>query len=183
VRARGATIAARIERALERSGDASLREAVALLERGADPHIRMHTLLDQAERLDADAAVARCEEVERMAAELEFAGVALRAGLLKARALLRAGAVDLALGAWRALHPRLDLVQPADMTMAEAWWIAAQVCDAAGEPDDALFALARGAAWVRETALPHVPAPFRESFLVRNAVNRALLAAADRRFA
>ena len=53
----------------------------------------------------------------------------------------------------------------------------------AGDGDQALMALAQGAQWVRRTALPNVPAAFRESFLQRNATNRALLAAADRRLA
>ena len=53
--------------------------------------------------------------------------------------------------------------------------------DAASDGDDALMALARGAQWVRRVALPHVPDEYRESFLQRNASNRLLLAAADRR--
>jgi hypothetical protein len=44
-----------------------------------------------------------------------------------------------------------------------------------------MMALARGALWVRRTALPHVPEAFRDSFLQRNPTNRSLLAAADRR--
>ena len=44
-------------------------------------------------------------------------------------------------------------------------------------------AIDTGARWVRRTALPNVPAAFRESFLQRNPTNRALLAAADRRLA
>lgn len=78
---------------------------------------------------------------------------------------------------------RLDAVLPADLYIGEAWWLAAQVFDANGDGDDALMALARGAAWVRRIALPQVPDEFRDSFLQRNPSNRALLAAADRRLA
>jgi hypothetical protein len=81
----------------------------------------------------------------------------------------------------RDIVARLDEVLPADLYLGEAWWIAAQVFDANGDGDEALMALARGAQWVRRVALPQVPEEFRDSFLQRNAANRALLAAADRR--
>ena len=55
--------------------------------------------------------------------------------------------------------------------------------EASGDGDEALMALAQGAHWVRRVALPNVPEAFRDSFLQRNATNRALLAAADRRLA
>ena len=40
--------------------------------------------------------------------------------------------------------------------------------------------LAAAVAWIREVALPHVPDGYRDSFLHRNPVNRALLTAASR---
>ncbi len=83
----------------------------------------------------------------------------------------------------RELVEQMAQVQPADLYLGEAWWIAAQVFDANGDGDDSLLALARGAQWVRRVALPSVPQEFRDSFLTRNPVNRALLAAADRRLA
>ena len=48
VRARAATVAARIERALGHSGRTPIDNALALLGPGADPHVRMHVLLDPA---------------------------------------------------------------------------------------------------------------------------------------
>jgi hypothetical protein len=74
-----------------------------------------------------------------------------------------------------------EQVQPADLYFGHAWWLAAQVFEANGDGDQALMALAQGALWVRRTALPNVPEPFRDSFLQRNPTNCALLAAADRR--
>ena len=82
-----------------------------------------------------------------------------------------------------ALVAQFETVQPADLYLAHAWWLAAQVFEASGDGNQALMALAQGALWVRRTALPNVPAAFRESFLQRNPTNRALLAAADRRLA
>ena len=62
VRARRATIAARIERALGRTGRSLLDTATAELGPGADPHVRMHVLLDNAGSDDpaaCDAALRR----------------------------------------------------------------------------------------------------------------------------
>ena len=74
-------------------------------------------------------------------------------------------------------------MQPADLYLGHAWWLAAQVFEASGDGDQALMALAHGAQWVRRVALPNVPEEFRDSFMQRNPINRALLAAADRSLA
>jgi len=58
----------------------------------------------------------------------------------------------------------------------EAWLLAAQALRAAGEAKAAHAALSAGQHWVRTQALPEVPAPFIDSFLHRNPVNRELLA-------
>ncbi|HEY2558831.1 MAG TPA: AAA family ATPase [Caldimonas sp.] len=180
VRARGENIAARIERALGKSGRVELQRALAILAQGGDPHVRMHTLLDEAAVLDPAAAVARCVEVARMATELEFVGVSMKADLLRARALHRANAVDAGVALLREVLPRLATAQPADMYLPDAWWIAAQVFEAGGAADDAASALAEGQRWIRQTALAHVPDEFRDSFLDRNPTNVAILAAARR---
>ncbi len=57
----------------------------------------------------------------------------------------------------------------------EAWWVAGQALSAAGDEAGARRAWAQGQAWVQR-ALAQVPAPFIESFLHRNPVNRELLA-------
>ena len=181
VRARRATVAARIERALGHSGRALLDTAVSELGPGADPHVRMHVLLDNAGGDDPAACMQRCDEVLQMARALEFAGVTMKARILRAHAQSRGGDTAAAAAAMRALVAQFDEVQPADLYFAQAWWLAAQVFEASGDGDQAMLALARGALWVRRTALPNVPEPFRDSFLQRNPTNRALLAAADRR--
>jgi DNA-binding SARP family transcriptional activator len=183
VRARGATIAARLARASGRSGDAKAGEALALLAGGGDPHVRMHALLEHAHGDPGTVDLQRYDAVLQMAQQLEFAGVAMKAGLLRALAQSRAGDRAAAAVQMRELVARLPEVQPADLYPGEAWWIAARVFDASGDDDDALLALAHGMQWVRRQALPQVPEAFRDSFLQRNASNRALLAAADRRLA
>ena len=81
----------------------------------------------------------------------------------------------------RELTAQLATLQPSDLYVAEAWHVAAQVFEASGDGDEALLATAQGAQWIRRVAVPHVPEAFRAGFLERNATNRALLAAADRR--
>lgn len=181
VRARGAALAARIDRTLGVAGGTGLQLALDLLSRGGDPHVRMQALLDEAERLEPPRAVAQCDEVLRLAEALEFGGVVMRAGLLRALALHRDDRAGEAATQLRALLPRLEQVVPADMYLPDAWWIAVQVFDACGAGDESMMALAQATRWIRRVALPHVPEPFRDSFLQRNPANRALLAAAGRR--
>ncbi len=181
VQARRAMLSTRVDRALGLSDGPGLDNALQILDRGGDPHVRMQALLDQAGGLDPAAAVARCEDVLQLAGTLEFGGVAMRAGLLRAWALHRAGRTAEAAAALRELLPRLQRVQPADMYLPEAWWIAVQVFDACAASDEVLQALASAAHWIRQVALPQVPEAFRDSFLQRNPTNRALLAAAERR--
>lgn len=185
VQARTATMAARVDRALGLRHDAPrLQGALATLGPGDDVHIRMQLVLEIA-RTTADPweAMRHCDEVMRLATQLEFAGVALKAGLCRAQAQAAAGQTQEAARAMRTLVEQMASVQPQDLYVGEAWWIAAQVFDANGDGDESLMALARGAQWVRRVALPQVPDAFRDSFLQRNPANRALLAAADRRLA
>ncbi|MFT3817712.1 MAG: hypothetical protein QM750_08825 [Rubrivivax sp.] len=143
----------------------------------------MHALLEHAHGDHGSVDPQRYDEVLQMAQQLEFAGVAMKARLLRALAQSRAGDSAAAAAQMREIVARLPAVQPADLYPGEAWWIAARVFDANGDDDDALMALAHGMQWVRRQALPQVPEAFRDSFLQRNASNRALLAAADRRLA
>ena len=57
----------------------------------------------------------------------------------------------------------------------EAWLVAGQALHAAGDGPASQAALAAGRHWVQAQALPQVPAPFIDSFLHRNPVNRELL--------
>ena len=58
--------------------------------------------------------------------------------------------------------------------------IGRDILRAAGDEAGAAERLAAAVAWIHEVALPHVPDGFRDSFLHRNPVNRALLTAASR---
>ena len=187
--ARRAVLSARLDRALalhsqhpsQHHPQPPATDALALLGPAGDGYTRWLALLDETDKLDAMAAVTRCDEVLRMAADLEYMAVAMRAELLRAFALHRAGRSAQAATALRRLLPKLADVQPADMYLPDAWWGAVQVFRACEAVDDAAMALAQGLAWVHQRALPHVPAAFRESFLQRNPTNLALLSVANRR--
>ena len=181
VRARSATMAARLDRALGHSGQQALSEALRILGPGGDPLTRMLARLDEAAMLEPQVAVERLGEIAHLAGELEFLGVVMKAELLRAMALHQAGQGDAAATLLRSLLPRLADTQAADLYPAQAWWIAMQVFAAQGADDEAASALAQGVRWIRQTALPHVPEPYRHSFLNRNPTNRALLAAANSR--
>ena len=181
VRARRAHLLARIDRALEHPAPERLQFALEALDRANDPHVRMHVMLEAAGHNDPEAAMQHCDEVLRMARQLEFGGVAMKASLLRAFAQSRAGHTAQAAAAMCELVAEMPRVPPADLYRGEAWWLAAQVFDAAGDSAQALLALAQGTDWVRRVALPNVPDEFRDSFLSRNPANRGLLAAADRR--
>ena len=72
-----------------------------------------------------------------------------------------------------------DGCAPDSMYRAEAWWVAHRALAAAGRTQQAALALQQGIRWVTQQVLPHVPPAFIDSFLHRNPVNRALLAAAS----
>lgn len=178
VRTRGATIAARIDRALGQADREARSRVLELIDRPGEFQVRMHALLDQVALLEPAPAAARCEDVVRQACELEYIGVATRARLLHAAMLHRGGRSGDAAPQLRKLLASLATVQPADMYLPEAWRIGVHVFEACGAADEATMALAEATRWIRQTALPNVPEAFRDSFLNRNAVNRALLAAA-----
>lgn len=183
VRARGALLTARIEQALGHAGGEALQQAQQILGDDGDRYMRMHVRLDLSQQRPPEEAAEICAAVQRTAAQLEYLGIAMRARLLRIDALRRAGDVARALPELRELLPQLADVQPADMYLPQAYWIAMQTFDAGGDAGAAGAALAHGVDWIRRTALPHVPEEFHDSFLDRNPVNRSLLTTAMRRLA
>lgn len=180
VRSRGWVIGSRLQRALGRSGEAELRAALAALGPGDDPYTEMLTRLEAAHLLPPLDAARLCADVRHQAEARECAGVALKARLLRAHYLYKAGEIDAALTELTGLRTERARIQPADLYLPAANWIAFEILTAAAEPAAARDELRQGAAWIRATALPNVPEEFRDSFLARNAVNRSLLTTHDR---
>lgn len=180
VRARRALLAGRIERLLGRSGAAQASEAAAILGEHGDPYMTMLVQLDLADTLEPAEAEALSARVQDTADAMEYAGIALKARLRRARHRHRGGDARAAAGLLRDALASFGGVQPADLYRPDMWWSACEIFAAAGEREAAREALARAARWVREAAAQQVPDEFRDSFLNRNPVNRAILAAASR---
>lgn len=129
----------------------------------------------------ADEVLAQADALAAPLRASERLGALALLHLLRARAALELDRPAEAAPAARALLALLDDgVAPESTYRAEAWWIAGRALAAAGDEAAAEAAFDRGTRWVTQHALPQVPAAFIDSFLHRNAVNRALLATAQR---
>jgi DNA-binding SARP family transcriptional activator/tetratricopeptide (TPR) repeat protein len=181
VRGRRCTIESRIERRLGHSGTGQIEEALSAIGAHGDAYLYMLAQLEQTLTLPAKDALDRCEEVRHRAAALEYEGVAMRARLLAARHRMRNADASGGAAELRQLLPRLDATRPADMYYPEAWWIAYEIFAANDEPASAMQALTRAYDWIQQAALPNVPDEYRDSFLNRNPVNRAIITTVGRR--
>ena len=173
---RRAVIETRIDRALTRRSSSRLSKSLELLGDAVDPPTRMLAQLEAARAGESAEMVGACKAVRQAAESKELFGVSMKARLLEIEAQSRIDAKDEAAASAAEVVPMMAHCQPSDMYWPEAQWIVAQALDADG---DAL--LTRAADWIEHQALPQVPAPFQDSFLKRNLVNRAVLAAAKRR--
>lgn len=127
--------------------------------------------------LPPDEALARAQTLATELGRTERHGVSMALEVQTARAALLAGDVDTAARTSARMLTRFgDGIAPDGVYRADAWWVAARALAAAGQHDDAARATAQGVQWLRER-LPNVPPMFVDSFLHRNPVNRALLAA------
>ena len=177
-RARRLTIRARAEQALGRSGRAHLDAALDLLGAGGSAVLRMNAQLDLARELASAEAVALTRRVATEARGLGLLALVQSSRVREIEGLVRAGDAEAAATLAEDVIANLDACHPSDLYAAEAWWVAYRALDADPLRREAgRDALRRGQAWVREVAARNVPDEFRDSFLHRNAVNRALLAA------
>ncbi|MBA4178509.1 MAG: hypothetical protein C0505_18410 [Leptothrix sp. (in: Bacteria)] len=164
---------------LGRDGLPLMRQALAVIAQPDDVYHRVASLF--ATRLvPADEGEALATSLAAWASARERLGMALAGHV-------RAAACALALGAPRRARPHaeaaLHLVaerRPDSFYLPELWLVAGRVETALGHAAAAAAHWQAGAAWVQRTAAEHVPEPFRDSFLRRNAVNAELLAAAGR---
>lgn len=168
----------RLQLATGQRADAALAAAVQEIPQAGRAVLTAMARLDLAETLDPPEALALCDDVRRAALAWGQAGVAQAACVRGAAAALRAGdAQQAAALAQQALQALDQQVLPDDLYRAELWLVAARAFAAAGDPVSAERIARQGERWVHDTAAL-APAPFRASFLQRNAVNRALLALA-----
>lgn len=120
------------------------------------------------------AAIAR--DVEQAAQAQGTETVVLQARLVQVAVLLDADQPAESMPAARRAQADLEADRlPMDMDYSEACWILHRADVAAGVPATASPWLRRGAAWVRDTAEHHVPAPLRRGFEHGHPVNAELL--------
>jgi DNA-binding SARP family transcriptional activator len=179
-RARRLLIEARIEQAGGGKGLDKLRQATALLPETGLLVDRLGVELALAPCLDGAEALTLCRSVAQRAGASELDAITLTAAVREAELLRRDGQAAAAAVLARELSVRIDSCTPYDLYRGEFWWILFGVFDAAGDAPAADAALQAGVAWVR-AVLPAVPEVFRDSFMQRNAVNRALLTTNARR--
>lgn len=167
-----------LARALEQPAPAgALAEAFALAQadpqRGPGLRVRALRFLPPADVL------AQAEALTSALVAKERFGALLALHVHVARAALAEGHSQAAAAAARAAQALFDEgYAPESMYLPEAHLVASQALARAGALVEADAAALAGTDWIRHRALPQVPAPFLDSFLHRNAINRELLASA-----
>jgi tetratricopeptide (TPR) repeat protein len=159
----------------QRIAPAQVKQALALLD--GDPNRRVANQVRGLRFEEPAVVLAQAEALAHAARQHEQFGVLAALHQHTARAAAILGDAQQALQAAQALVALLDDGYAPDFTYAaEAWLVAAEALALGGDPDAAHRARAAGVAWVQTRALPRVPAPFIDSFMLRNPVNRVLLA-------
>jgi DNA-binding SARP family transcriptional activator len=177
-RARRLAVEARIERAAGRSDAMHRQSALALLDSvGNRAMDRLTAVLAFAPQWPAEELLPLLRDVRKQCEAEELDGLACTALAREAQALFRLGQLDDAAARAREAGLLARQCQPFDLPLSEFWWILHQAQAAAGDADAAGQALGCAVDWLH-SVLPQVPAPYRDSFLHRQPVHRALLAAA-----
>ncbi len=124
-----------------------------------------------------DQVAERAEPLAKTLSTKERHGALLALHVYVARAACVLGHISAAAAAARAAAALLEAgYAPESMYLPEAHLVAWQALTQAHAHAEAAAALRAGTDWIRSRALPEVPAPFLDSFLNRNTVNRELLA-------
>lgn len=132
--------------------------------------------LDWREAAAAPGASDRLAALEGRASGAGLVAMARAIAASRVERLRRDGHLQAATAAAAELSPAIAEGLASTQYPPQAWLQCIDAQMAAGESTAALQTLAMAREWILEKALPHVPEPFRESFLVRNPVNRRLLA-------
>lgn len=158
-------------------GDAltPMRQALVLMgDRHDDIYYRIASLFACA-IVPADEAEALAIGLTHWARSHHRFGVALAGHVRAAGAALAQGAPARALPQVEAAMALSQDHVPDSFYLPELWSVASRVHQALGQTADAGAALQAGRRWIEQVASTQVPAPFRESFLQRNPINRDLM--------
>jgi tetratricopeptide (TPR) repeat protein len=144
---------------------------------GRRPDLRLPLQIELAQGTEPAVALAQLDLVRKEAQRIGHLGTVLAARIRAAEAALVVDpgrARKEALAALSLAQERNTLV----LLPAELWLHCGRALAAGGDAGHAAEVLAQGHDWVHKTAAEQVPESFRDSFLQRNPVNRALLALA-----
>lgn len=158
---------------LGRDGLPAMRAALTVIDNADDIYHRIASLF--ATRLvPPDEGEAIATSLAAWASARERLGVALAGHVRAAACALAQGAATRARPhAEAALHLARER-EPDSFYLPELWLVAGDVEAALGHAARAASRWREGLDWVQRVADTHVPAPYRDSFLQRNAVNAAL---------
>jgi DNA-binding SARP family transcriptional activator len=182
VRAGRLATRARVERWRGQSARALYEQARALVaELDTRSYVRLKLDLEVARELPPAHAPDRFAALIEEAAARQYGGLERQALAYRIEALQAVG--DHAAAAALAHQKLAEFSRRAPVSMypPELWWILFRALEAAGDAETASDCLHRAVTWINSTALPHVPDEFKDSFLNRNPINRAILTTASRR--
>ena len=158
--------------------EATLDEAERIAATSPKVLPRLRWLLARAEFLEGAKAVPAAREALRLASGKGMHGIRIGAEILLADALLRAGDPVQALPCVRIALALAETYQPEFLYFPVVGQVAREVLIQNGESGDAV--LRSTVDWIQQRTAHDVPVEFRDSFMHRNPVNAALLAAATR---
>ncbi len=160
------------------------REQLARIDSLARPQPRagpkLRALLAHAQRLEGAEGLAFSQQASAQTAALGMLGLRIVAEARCAQHLVTLGDADAAVQHASIALALLDGHQPEGMSVAQVGLLAYRAFAAADKGDKATHALAMAADWIHMSASRHVPAPFRDAFLNRHAINRAVLTLSTR---
>jgi len=136
--------------------------------------------VEQSRELQGRDAVDLAQLVTEQSTAKRAYSVALPARALLVDALRRSGQTEASANAAHSLAQDLRLRAAIGLSPAEYGWILFQSFEAAGATSAARAALGGAVEWLQATARDHVVEEFRESFLNRNPLHRAVLTTATR---
>jgi tetratricopeptide (TPR) repeat protein len=169
---------ARIERLRKGAAVALWQRALDLaVAAGVRQFVRLKLEIELCRDLEPAAGLPRLDALQAEAQWRECGGLQRLALLYRADALRRSGDTAAAAAAAQAVAAAHTARAPIVIYPAELWWMLFQALDAGGDRSGAEQALRRGYDWI-QAALSEVPEEFRDSFLNRNPINRAITLAA-----
>ncbi len=174
-------VQAQIARATGSPHEAALAQAQAVLASGfGRSGFRILIEIERARDLPPEAAAAQLQRLAQDARRAQYFGFEIQALARASEALIRS-APEVGASLARQFLLLLEGCNSLGIYPPELWRIAAQAFGAIGDATASRRALEHARDWIHGAALPNVPEEFRDSFLTRNATNRAILTALTRR--